>query len=70
MWANLLHGSTYMSKSLSMLVLAALVVTSVAMAMSSRESSPAQVDEARVAAQIDARLHAVLLKLRQQKMHP
>lgn len=59
-----------MKKSLAMVALAAMVLGSVSMAMSSPAPVTEKVDEARVQAQIDARLHAVLLELRAQKLKP
>jgi|CXWL01.1.fsa_nt_gi hypothetical protein len=59
-----------MKKSLALVGLAALVLGSVSMAMSSSAPVSEKVDEARVQAQIDARLHAVLLDLRAKKLNP
>ncbi len=56
-----------MKKLLAVMALAAVVVGSVSMTTSVSVATDEKVDEARVLAQIDARLHAVLLKLQQQK---
>ncbi|MBX7114912.1 MAG: hypothetical protein K1X64_11350 [Myxococcaceae bacterium] len=58
-----------MKTLLAVVALTAVVVGSVSMTTSISVAADEKVDEARVLAQIDARLHAVLLKLRQQKLN-